>query len=31
MAAALEAEFSAAELERLGAAAPLLERLAQSI
>jgi DNA-binding MarR family transcriptional regulator len=31
MAAALEAEFSAAELERLRAAAPLLERLAQSI
>jgi DNA-binding MarR family transcriptional regulator len=31
MAAALEAEFSAVELERLRAAAPLLERLAQSI
>ena len=31
MAAALDAEFSAAELERLRAAAPLIERLAQSI
>ena len=31
MAAALDAEFSADELERLRAAAPLLERLAQSI
>ena len=31
MAAALDAEFSAEELERLRAAAPLIERLAQSI
>lgn len=31
MAAALDAEFSAAELEALRAAAPLVERLAQSI
>ena len=31
MAAALDAEFSAEELERLRAAAPLFERLAQSI
>ncbi|MFT3866371.1 MAG: MarR family transcriptional regulator [Solirubrobacterales bacterium] len=31
LAAALDAEFSAAELERLRAAAPLVERLAQSI
>jgi DNA-binding MarR family transcriptional regulator len=31
MAAALDAEFSAAELARLRAAAPLIERLAQSI
>jgi DNA-binding MarR family transcriptional regulator len=31
MAAALDAEFSAAELERLRAAAPLIERLGQSI
>ena len=31
MAAALDAEFSAPELERLRAAAPLIERLAQSI
>lgn len=31
MAAALEAEFTAEELERLRAAAPLIERLAQSI
>jgi DNA-binding MarR family transcriptional regulator len=31
MAAALDAEFSAEELERLRAAAPLVERLAQSI
>jgi DNA-binding MarR family transcriptional regulator len=31
MATALDAEFSAAELERLRAAAPLIERLAQSI
>ena len=31
MAAALDAEFSAAELERLRTAAPLIERLAQSI
>jgi DNA-binding MarR family transcriptional regulator len=31
MAAALDAEFSAAELEALRAAAPLIERLAQSI
>lgn len=31
MAAALEAEFSAEELDRLRAAAPLIERLAQSI
>jgi DNA-binding MarR family transcriptional regulator len=31
LATGLEAEFSGAELERLAAAAPLLERLAQSI
>jgi DNA-binding MarR family transcriptional regulator len=31
MAAALDAEFSAEELERLRAAAPLIERLAQSM
>ena len=31
LAAALDAEFSAEELERLRAAAPLIERLAQSI
>jgi DNA-binding MarR family transcriptional regulator len=31
MAAALDAEFSAEELARLRAAAPLIERLAQSI